>query len=185
MVGSIRSNEALIAWLHTGAQAEYVYFWGHEAPESRGVVKQCLSQWFPCSFVVEGRHYTSTEQFMMSEKARLFGDTHSAERIMSTSSPRDAKKLGRAVQGFDEAEWTAARSRIVVNGNLAKFGQNAELGRFLRGTGDKVLVEASPLDRVWGVGLGANDPRISDPAQWQGLNLLGFALMEVRAELAE
>jgi ribA/ribD-fused uncharacterized protein len=68
----------------------------------------------------------------------------------------------------------------VIQGNLAKFSQNPLLERFLLETGTRVLVEAAPRDLIWGIGLGQNDPRAQDPATWQGLNLLGFALMEVR-----
>lgn len=95
-----------------------------------------------------------------------------------------AKAFGREVRGFDEKAWTEHRLEIVVAGNTAKFSQHEELGRFLVETGDRVLVEASPLDRVWGIGLTADDPRASDPAQWLGLNLLGVALTEVRSKLS-
>ena len=87
------------------------------------------------------------------------------------------------VQGFDEAKWQAARYDIVVRGNLAKFSQNEALRSFLLNTGERVLVEASPVDPIWGIGLAANDPLAEQPAQWRGLNLLGFALMDVRRSL--
>ena len=91
-----------------------------------------------------------------------------------------AKKLGRQVRNFDHARWEAARFDIVVRGNTAKFVQNEPLQSFLFGTGRRVLVEASPVDRIWGIGLAADDPRAMHPEQWRGLNLLGFALMAVR-----
>jgi ribA/ribD-fused uncharacterized protein len=115
----------------------------------------------------------------------LFGDEHAAARIRATTDPAKAKALGREVQGFDEQRWTAERFRIVVTGNLAKFGQHPDLREYLRSTGDKVLVEASPEDRVWGIGLAATDARAADPRTWRGQNLLGFALMEVRRRLGE
>ncbi|MFD2352846.1 NADAR family protein [Nonomuraea ferruginea] len=121
---------------------------------------------------------------MMAHKALLFGDEVAAEKILAAAHPGEAKKLGRAVGGFDEETWAAHRYEIVVRGNLAKFGQHAELKEFLLTTGGRVLVEASPLDRVWGIGLAADDPAAASPATWRGLNLLGFALMDVRDALA-
>ncbi|MGJ5203315.1 NADAR family protein [Bradyrhizobium sp. HKCCYLR20261] len=97
--------------------------------------------------------------------------------------PSQAKKLGREVRGFDDARWTAHRFDIAVRGNVAKFGQNPPLGQWLRSTAEAVLVEASPVDRIWGIGLAADDPRARDPLTWLGLNLLGFALMKARAAL--
>jgi ribA/ribD-fused uncharacterized protein len=127
--------------------------------------------------------YRSAEHWMMAGKARLFGDGQMWERVVAARHPREAKEAGRRVRGFDEAVWAAERFALVVAGNVAKFGQDAALRGFLLGTGARVLVEASPLDRVWGIGLAADDPRAQDPASWRGLNLLGFALMEARARL--
>ena len=120
---------------------------------------------------------------MMAGKALLSGDSEVAERIVLASDPRTAKALGLQVRGFDEQLWAEQRFGIVVAGNLAKFGQHPQLGQFLLATGDRVLVEASPRDRVWGIGLAADDERAASPRTWQGLNLLGFALMEVRHRL--
>jgi ribA/ribD-fused uncharacterized protein len=92
--------------------------------------------------------------------------------------------LGRRVRNFDEEMWIKHRYDIVVDASLAKFGQDKDLKAFLLGTGDRVLVEASPTDRIWGIGMTGRDERAGDPAQWRGLNLLGFALMQARAELA-
>lgn len=120
---------------------------------------------------------------MMAEKARLFGDEASHRAIVQAPTPAEAKKLGARVGGFSEETWLQHRFDIVVRGNLARFTQNSELGEFLAKTGDQVLVEASPIDRIWGIGLAEGDPRCQHPEQWQGLNLLGFALMEVRSRL--
>jgi ribA/ribD-fused uncharacterized protein len=122
---------------------------------------------------------------MMAEKARLFGDEETRSSILATSKPGAAKALGRTVRSFDEKRWGQHRFNIVVRASAAKFGQNADLAAYLAETGDKVLVEASPVDRVWGIGLAADDPRAERPAEWQGLNLLGFALMRARTMLAE
>lgn len=162
----------------------YLYFWGHRPRPDGRIGKSCLSQWWPAPFTVDGRRYATAEHYMMWGKARLFGDERIAEQILATERPDDVKSLGRRIAGFDEDAWAAARYGIVVEGNLAKFGQHPPLAAFLLGTGDQVLVEASPLDPVWGIGLAADDPRAADPARWQGLNLLGQALMEVRARLA-
>ncbi|UQA60122.1 NADAR family protein [Polyangium aurulentum] len=173
----------LIAASQRGEPLDYLFFWGHTAAEGGGVGPWVLSQWWLSSFEVEGQTYPATEHFMMAEKARLFGDDEVRARILATGDPAKAKKLGREVRGFDEARWAEHRYSIVVQGNLAKFGQSDKLRSYLRSTGKRVLVEASPQDRIWGIGLAAADPRARQPAEWPGLNLLGFALMEVRARL--
>ena len=121
----------------------------------------------------------------MWRKAMLFGDLDSAEEILQAPPPRQAKELGREVQGFDQRRWEECRYEIVLTGCRAKFDQHADLRRFLLSTGNRVLVEASPEDSVWGIGLAADDPRREDPQQWQGRNLLGFALTEARATLPQ
>ncbi|MEZ4381608.1 MAG: NADAR family protein [Nannocystaceae bacterium] len=140
-------------------------------------------QWTRSDFTVDGVDYMCGEQFMMAEKARLFGDAEVRAQILATESPREHKALGRKVRGFDQGTWERARLDIVVRGNTAKFTQDDALRAALVATGDKIMVEASPLDRIWGVGLRADDPRVHDPQQWRGLNLLGEALMQVRAAL--
>src|SRR4029453_9653264 len=116
--------------------------------------------------------------YMMAEKARLFGDEATLKRILAASSPAAAKRLGREVRGFKEAAWAAARSGIVVAGNVAKFGQNPALADFPRTPGERGPVEATPADRIWGIGLAADHADAENPVRWRGLNLLGFALME-------
>lgn len=113
----------------------------------------------------------------------MFGDDDAVAAMLAASGPGEVKALGRQVRGFDQARWDAHRFDLVVTGNLATFGQNPDLGDYLRHTGTRILVEASPVDRIWGTGLAANDARATDPARWPGLNLLGFALMAVRARL--
>jgi ribA/ribD-fused uncharacterized protein len=110
----------------------------------------------------------------------MFDDPISAQEILRAPHPRRAKELGRGVAGFDQGRWVESRYEIVLAGCLAKFAQHPELRRFLLNTGERVVVEASPLDRVWGIGLTADDPRALQPEQWRGLNLLGFALTEAR-----
>lgn len=120
---------------------------------------------------------------MMAAKARLFGDAEAEREAVSAAGPALAKKAGRLVRGFDEAVWERERYGIVVAGSRHKFAHHPELLGFLLGTGERVLVEASPMDRVWGIGLAADDERARDPARWRGLNLLGFPLMDAREEL--
>ena len=165
-----------------GERLKFVFFWGHES-KGDSVGKECLSQWYPASFEVDQVPYPTAEHFMMAEKARLFGSEDVRQAILTTDNPGAAKALGREVGGFDEAVWNAHRFEIVVAASLAKFGQNPELGRFLVGTGSRVLVEASPRDSIWGIGLAQNQPECENPNLWRGLNLLGFALMAARAEL--
>lgn len=120
---------------------------------------------------------------MMVAKARLFGDASAASRILAAPDPAAAKKLGRAVRGFDEKVWASARYALVVAGNTAKFSQHPELGSFLLSIREDVIVEASPVDTIWGIGLAQNSPDALNPERWRGRNLLGFALMDVRAAL--
>ena len=117
---------------------------------------------------------------MMFRKAQLFNDEETAERILRAGSPAAVKALGRAVRGFQDPLWREHRVSIVVDGNQAKFSQSPALGDFLRSTKKRVLVEASPVDKIWGIGLAEDDPRAESPHAWRGLNLLGFALMDVR-----
>lgn len=160
-----------------GERLKFVFFWGHQETADG---KHCLSQWYPSPFT-DGEHtFATAEHYMMWRKAMLFDDERTAARVLAAGHPKAAKDLGRQVRDFDQAAWEAARSAIVVDGNRLKFEQHDDERAYLLGTGDRVLVEASPLDRIWGIGLRADDPRASDPAQWRGLNLLGFALCEVR-----
>jgi ribA/ribD-fused uncharacterized protein len=141
------------------------------------------SQWYPARFTVGGVAYLCAEQFMMAEKARLFGDEATRAKILATGSPRDHKALGRKVKPFDEARWTAACREIVYQGSVAKFEQNPDLCALLLATGDRTLVEASPSDCIWGIGLAADDPRALVRSSWRGTNWLGEALMRAREEL--
>ena len=160
--------------------ARYLYFWGHRPQRDGTIGVGCLSQWWPAAFTIDSREYATAEHWMMWSKAVLFGDTEIADQILAVSHPGAAKALGREVRRFNQAIWEDRRFAIVVAGSVAKFGQHEALKRYLLGTGDLVLVEASPVDRIWGIGLAASDPRAADPAHWRGLNLLGKALMEAR-----
>lgn len=174
---------ALLSSLAEGHVHSYRYFWGHRPTKDGSLGDSCFSQWWACRFEIDGRLYTSAEQWMMASKARLFGDRAVLAEVMGTSDPAQVKSLGRRVQGFEENSWAALRFDLVTIGNVAKFGQNEDLRRHLLGTGESVLVEASPSDRIWGIGLGRDAPEAKDPRTWRGRNLLGFALVRTRAVL--
>jgi ribA/ribD-fused uncharacterized protein len=179
-----RSVEELLALGAAGRRVKYLLFWGHQPRSDGSAGRGCLSQWWPSAFTVDGVRYATAEHWMMAGKARLFGDEKALERALRAPHPKAAKAVGRSVRGFDDEVWRAHRFDLVVRGSVAKFEQNPEPRRFLLGTANRVLVEASPMDRVWGIGLAADNPRAEDPAGWRGLNLLGFALMEARARLS-
>jgi ribA/ribD-fused uncharacterized protein len=162
---------------------KYLCFWGHQPSKDGNITTTCFSQWFEASFTIDGVHYPTAEHYMMAEKARLLADRLTLQKILAVQHPHAAKELGREVQGFQPSLWEAHRFDIVVQGNLAKFSQNSSLGEFLLHTGDRILVEASPVDKIWGTGLAADNPDAENPDHWPGLNLLGFALMEVRNQL--
>ncbi len=178
-----RSVQELVDVVARGVRPKYVFFWGHKPKVPGRVDHSCLSNWYPAWFELNGIEYPTTEHYMMAEKARLFGDEMNREQILRANSPGKAKSLGRKVSYFDEEVWKEQRFNIVVTGNEAKFLQNEELCTLLWRTGSKVLVEASPSDRIWGIGMGKNDEKAENPIQWRGLNLLGFALMEVRERI--
>jgi hypothetical protein len=175
--------DRLLAKYNYGDKLKYIFFWGHHPRKDGTVGESCLSQWYDCDFVVDGYIYHTAEQYMMCQKAKLFGDEDTFQRILQANHPNEFKSLGRLVKGFDQTIWDREKFNIVVEGNLAKFEQNESLKKFLLSTGDRILVEASPYDRVWGIGIGANDPDVENPYAWKGNNLLGFALMEVRSRL--
>ena len=148
------------------------------------------SNWHPSIFTAEyeGKEYEfhNAEQYFMFVKAKTFGDDEIAERIINEGKdPKVAKALGREVKNYDDKVWNEMRYKIMVDANKAKFGQNKELADLITSEEfkGKGMVEASPLDRVWGVGLTENDPLADDEKYWLGQNLLGKALDEVRTWL--
>jgi len=165
------------------AAIPFLFFWGHQPARDGSITKTCFSQWWVAPFVVEGVTYRTAEHWMMTGKARLFGDEEAVAKIAGANSPGAAKKEGRMVRNFVPDLWDKHKFELVVAGNWHKFSQNEDLKRFLVGTGDYVLVEASPVDPVWGIGLTGDNPAAMNPATWRGENLLGFALMKVREKL--
>lgn len=137
------------------------------------------SQWYQCNFSVNGVKYRCAEQYMMAEKARTFGDTDTLKQIMQAKYPREQKALGRKVHGFNESKWSSVCREVVYQGNLAKFSQNFDLKKLLLETGERIIAEASPYDKIWGIGLSEDDPRALR-LPWPGQNLLGQVLMRVR-----
>ncbi|WMW80308.1 NADAR family protein [Undibacterium cyanobacteriorum] len=166
-------------------QHDFLFFWGHQEKHPKTVTKACLSQWYPARFQVDGQTYISAEQYMMAAKAKLFKDQSVYDRILLETEQGKIKALGRQIKGFDETIWTLHRLEIVCEANLAKFSQNPALKNFLLNTGNRILVEASPVDFIWGIGLSHDAPEANNPDSWLGENLLGFCLMEVRRRLSQ
>lgn len=164
---------------------KYIMFWGHRPSPTGEITKTCLSNWWKSSYTAEGLTYSCTEQFMMAAKARLFGDEKIFNEIMNTYDQKQIKSLGRKVHNFDENIWNKHKFTIVYYGNLMKFSQDPRLKNFLLNTGDKILVEASPYDKIWGIQMSADEYGVENPLNWRGENLLGFALMQVRDELRQ
>ena len=180
---NIFSKEALIDTFRKGQKLKYIFFWGHQPHPDGQISKSCFSQWWASDFTIDNITYPTAEHYMMAEKARLFNDSEMLKQILASSHPGEAKKYGRQVHNFDNAIWQAHRFDIVVQGNLAKFSQNEALKTFLLQSQNRVLVEASPRDSIWGIGLAEDAPHAQNPEKWAGLNLLGFALMKVRSQL--
>ncbi len=174
-------------WLINESQSRreinYLFFWGHQPNKDGTIGKSCLSQWWESDFEMDSVTYKTAEHYMMAEKARLFEDEAILHKILIAKSPAEAKELGRQVKNFQPKVWEEIRYDIVKKGNLYKFGQNPDLKTYLLNTKNQVLVEASPVDTIWGIGMAKDNPAAAQPEQWKGLNLLGFALMEVRDEL--
>lgn len=162
---------------------KYIFFWSH-TEEGEEVTKACLSQWYPSYMVIDGQHYWNVEQYLMAEKARLFGDQETLQKIWQTQDPKEIKKLGRNVKGYVDDVWVAKRKEVALKANTEKFRSDPFLRKFLYETGDAIMVEASPYDRVWGIGYDEEEAPRAPEERW-GENLLGQVLMEVRAHLAD
>lgn len=162
--------------LRQKAMQEFEFFWGPNFP---------YSQFYACEFTIDDITFNCTEQYMMYNKAMLFEDEEVAEMVLKENDPRQHKKLGRKVKNFDQKTWDANCSAIVERGNKAKFSQNEELKATILETHPKTIVETSPHDKIWGIGLHKNDPLAWDRSTWKGLNLLGQALTKIRDELIE
>lgn len=159
-----------------------IFFW-KPIPKVEGIVDEsCLGQWYPSLFKVNNIEYACAEQFMMASKAELFKDLETREKIMHCTNPFEMKKLGREIKNFDSEVWDKHKEKIVFAGNMNKFLQNSDLKDYLLSTEDAELYEASPYDKIWGIGL-SKEEAINRKKPYPGLNLLGKALMKVRAEI--
>ena len=177
------TNEKIIERFESGEKLKFLLFWGHS--KSDRLTKSCFSQWYESKFEVNGIEFLTAEHFMMAEKALLFNDKEIYNQIIKSSKAGKVKELGRQVQHFNQQIWEENRFEIVVRGNFHKFSQHFELSEFLKNTNDRVLVEASPVDNIWGIGLAQDNEDAEKPYLWKGLNLLGYALMETRDILNE
>ena len=142
-----------------------------------------FSQWSRCKFTIGEMQFNCSEQYMMFQKASLFGNKSLAEKIIKSKDPSEQKQFGKQVKGLIPEQWDRISKGVVYIGNYAKFTQNEEYKEALLETGNKTIVEASPYDPLWGIGLGEYDPRALDPGQWQGKNWLGLVLMKVREQI--
>ena len=170
----------LIEEFEKGIPHKYIYFWGNTPYSNDKIGRECFSQWYNSPFTVNEVTYKTAEHWMMAQKAMLFNDLKTFEQIILCEKPGEAKALGRQVVGYDDLVWDEAKYDIVKLGNIHKFNQNKVPGEFLLSSNNRVLVEASPVDRIWGAGISKESKHIDNLYAWPGLNLLGFALMEVR-----
>jgi ribA/ribD-fused uncharacterized protein len=177
------SVEWLVNKIHAGETVKYVLFWGHQPSRDGTLTATCFSQWWLSPFTVDGVLYRTAEHYMMAGKAKLFGDHETLQKILATEKPGEAKALGRTVVNFDPERWAKEGYHIVMQGSIHKFSSDAKLREFLLNTGDRVLVESSPVDAIWGSGHAKDHPDAERPWNWRGTNLLGFALMEARDAL--
>lgn len=175
----------LIKKYEANERLKYVFFWGHQPSKDGSIKETCFSQWWLSAFEVDAIVYQTAEHWMMAQKARLFADEETLKKILVAKTPAEAKKLGREVRNFDPVLWDENKYEYVKQGNIYKFSQHPDLKEYLLNTGDRVLVEASPVDRIWGIGMAKDNPDIANPHRWKGENLLGFALMETRDALNE
>ena len=152
----------------------YLFFYGN---------KDHFSNFYKADFIVENIKFSCGEQFIMYNKALLFNDLEIANKILNEDSPFTFKKLGRKVKNFDDKKWAASRFDITFKGLYQKYKQNLDLYNLILDTECLEIAEASPTDRIWGIGMNINDPNIENKNYWKGGNLLGKILMDVRSQL--
>lgn len=152
----------------------YAFFWGSP-----------FSNWYKSPFTIDNRTFVTSEHWMMFKKAKLFNDYVSAKQVLETKDPSKAKKIGRKVANFDHRVWDVCKKEIVLYGILEKFKQNPDIRQVLFASYPYKIVEASPYDTIWGIGMGFDDPNITNESKWKGENLLGEILTEVRELLMD
>ena len=153
---------------------EFTFFWKDKDP---------FSQWHKAGFTIDGVHFKTAEHYMMYKKAELFKDEEAMKGVLECKHPREVKAWGRRVKNFDSVTWDAHKIHIVYEGNKAKFEQNPHCYEALEKTVGTTLVEASPYDRVWGIGLEETDDRAHNRSTWRGENLLGVVLTDLRINM--
>jgi ribA/ribD-fused uncharacterized protein len=178
-----------INWLterfESGDALKYIFFWGHTNKYNEEAGKFCFSQWFESPFTVESITYKTAEHWMMAQKALLFADRTIFDKIINCEKPGEAKDLGRKVIGYDDQIWNEKKFDLVKVGNIHKFNQHPKFAKYLLKTENRILVEASPVDNIWGIGLSQDSSDIQNIYAWRGQNLLGFVLMATRDFLKE
>jgi ribA/ribD-fused uncharacterized protein len=178
------TKQDIINRQNQGEKVDFLFFWGHQVPKDGSIAKSCFSQWYISPFVDEqGIVYHTAEHYMMAGKARLFQDELTLAEILASKDPKTVKTMGRKITPFDAAIWESHHYEIVKKGNFLKFSQNEGMKSFLLSTDNQAIVEASPFDAIWDIGLDEHNEKSKLAATWRGENLLGFALMEVRDEL--
>ena len=155
---------------------KFVFFYGKD---------DHFSNFYPAKFIVDDIIFSCGEQYIMYSKAILFGDSVIAAMILQETKPTKMKALGRKVRNFDDDVWCANREELTFKGLFEKYNQNANLKKLILDTGNREIVEASPRDRVWGIGMGENNPDAEDKSKWKGRNILGKILMKVRDAFIE
>lgn len=165
--------------LYRPTNRDYIFFWHENDTNGR------FSQWHVSPFRVDGVRYYSCEQYVMAQKAKLFGDFELYQRILEEEDPVVCRAYGRQIRSFDQKIWEKHLQEILFRGNLEKFSQNRALRKALLATGNATLAEANPMDPILGIGMTASDPFAMDQRYWQGRNLLGKTLMQVRSTLGE
>lgn len=166
-----------------GEDLEFMFFFGHQIAKDGNLTHACLSQWWVTDFFEFIDTFCCMEQYMMAEKARLFNDEEILQQILESNSPKTIKALGKKVKNFVPTVWDEIKHTIILTGSYYKFSQNPSLRTFLLSSSNKILVEASPYDNIWGIQMDVNNKDITNPCKWQGQNMLGFALMEVRDDI--
>ena len=161
-----------------------VYFWSHRT-RKENIGKECLSNWYPSEFIDNEQKFYNEEQHFMYKKALLFKDFETADKILQEKSPSKCKELGRMVKNFNDKIWKNNCIILVQHGCFLKFSQNPLLKEYLLSTENRLLVEASPRDKIWGIGLDATQARKIPSNKWPGTNYLGICLMNVRELLRE
>lgn len=183
----VRDRETLCQLWREGTRPEFLMFWGRKGNDLSKIGPYVFSQWHFSDFEIDGIVFPTAEHWMMLNKARLMRDVNAEQAVLAdikgSPDPSVVKKIGRQVTNWDQAKWDQHCFEIVAEGNVAKFSQDDELRKYLLGTGDMVLVEASPHDKVWGIGMRREEADAKNPLKWKGKNLLGFAIMEARARI--